>query len=283
MSRREGWSRILQAAAAAVGAAVATPPAFAQQPAANETYSLFNPMPLSRLRDMSTDRPDKTESPHTVDAGRFQIETDLVVFTRDREARIETRTTEILPFNFKIGLTSSTDLQIVYGGYTHSRTATAHESGFGDITLRLKRNLWGNDGGPTALAVMPFVKIPANTLADLNDEVEGGVIVPLAVGLGSGVGLGLMTEIDLLRSDAGGYEPSFINSATVSFELTDRVGLYVEAFSEVSADGSRAVVTIDGGVTVAITDNIQLDAGANVGVTDAADDLAVFVGFSQRY
>ena len=35
------------------------------------------------MREMSTDRPDKTESPYTVDAGHFQIEWDLFNFERD--------------------------------------------------------------------------------------------------------------------------------------------------------------------------------------------------------
>ncbi len=40
-------------------------------------YHLFNPTPVGRMREMSTDRPDKTESPYTVDAGHFQWEMDL--------------------------------------------------------------------------------------------------------------------------------------------------------------------------------------------------------------
>jgi len=38
------------------------------------------------MREMSTDPPDQTESPYTVDAGLFQVEIDLVsaVFDRDR-------------------------------------------------------------------------------------------------------------------------------------------------------------------------------------------------------
>ena len=55
-------------------------------------YSLLNPTPDALLRDMSTDRPDKTESPYTVDAGRFQIETDLVAYTHDSRDGITTRT-----------------------------------------------------------------------------------------------------------------------------------------------------------------------------------------------
>jgi hypothetical protein len=122
-------------------------------------------------------------------------------------------------------------------------------------------------------------------MASFNNDVEGGVILPLAIDLGSGMGLGLMTEVDILRAeDGGGYEPTFINSATVSFELTQKLGLYVEAFTERSAEsGSETVVTIDTGLTYAVTDNLQLDTGANIGVTDAADDLNVFVGLSRRY
>jgi hypothetical protein len=58
----------------------------------------------------------------------------------------------------------------------------------------------------------------------------------------------------------------------------------VEAFVERSTEsGAETVVTIDGGFTYAVTENLQLDAGANVGLTQAADDLNVFVGMSQRF
>ena len=41
-------------------------------------YHLFNPVPKEKMRDFVTDRPDRTESPISVDAGHFQIETDLL-------------------------------------------------------------------------------------------------------------------------------------------------------------------------------------------------------------
>lgn len=252
-------------------------------------YTLWNPTPDSQLRAMSTDRPDKTESPYTVDAGRIQIETDLVGYTYDSRDGITTRAFDIMPFNFKIGLTSSTDLQLVYGAYSHVRTSeggvTDREAGFGDLTVRVKHNIWGNDGGNTAFAVMPFLKVPTNNVDALNDDVEGGIIVPLAIDLGRGVGLGLMTEVDILRTEDGrSYEPTFVNSAALGFELTDKWGAYVEAFVERSAEsGAETVVTLNGGLTYAVNDNLQLDAGANIGVTKAADDLNVFVGLSRRY
>jgi hypothetical protein len=250
--------------------------------------SLLKPVPDSQLRDMSTDRPDKTESPYTVDAGRMQIETDLVVFTHDRSAGITMNTLDLMPFNVKLGVTNTTDLQVVYGAFSRVHTSgggpTDAEYGFGDLVVRVKHNLWGNDGGRTAFAVMPFVKIPTGTLATLGDDVEGGLIVPLAVDIGHGFGLGLMTEIDFLKTESGSYEPAFVNSATVSVDLTDRLGLYAEVFVERTTEaGAETIVTLDGGLTYAVTRNLQLDAGANVGVTEAADDLSVFIGMSQRY
>jgi long-subunit fatty acid transport protein len=37
------------------------------------------------------------------------------------------------------------------------------------------------------------------------------------------------------------------------------------------------------GITYAVTKNLQLDAGVNVGLTSAADQINPFVGFSARF
>ena len=59
-------------------------------PATSEksNYNLFNPTPNSLLRELSPDRPDATESPLTVDAGRFAVEMSLFDFRRDERRRI---------------------------------------------------------------------------------------------------------------------------------------------------------------------------------------------------
>ena len=46
-----------------------------------DCYNLFKPVPDDLLRDMDTDRPDKSNSPHTLDAGHFQVETGLFTYT----------------------------------------------------------------------------------------------------------------------------------------------------------------------------------------------------------
>jgi len=265
----------------------AAAPACAQQ----ASYSLTNPVPREALRELSTDRPDKTESPYTVDAGHLQIELDFATYTRDREGGLRSESLGVTPINLKLGLTPSTDIQLVLEPYVRQtvtdRIARTRDrtNGVGDVTVRLKHNLFGNDGGPAALALMPFVKLPTASKALGNGAAEFGLIVPLALTLSDRIGLGLMTEIDLNEeSDGRGYAPSFVNSATVSFDLTDKLGLYTELFTERSTEGgARWVVTGDVGLTYALSPNIQLDTGINLGLTRAADDLNIFVGLSRRF
>ena len=258
-------------------------------------YHLLNPTPADQMRELSTDRPDKTESPYTVDAGHFQFESDLVSYTHDRDTSGggDTRTDawSFAALNVKAGLLPNTDLQIVIEPHNRVRTedrvaaTVARQRGFGDVTVRLKQNFWGNDGGKTAFAAMPFVKFPTSEDGLGNDTVEGGIILPLAVELPRGWGMGLMTEVDVLRDDNGsGHHASFVNSLTFSHDLVGALAGYVEFFSEVSAaSGSHWVGTVDLGLTYGLTKNIQLDAGVNLGVTEAADDVNPFVGVSWRF
>lgn len=272
-------------------------PASAKKLSANKSdFNLFNPTPKDLMREMSTDRPDKTESPYTVDAGHFQLEMDFFNYTHDRydaDPSSDTRseTWNIAPFNIKAGLLDNVDLQVVFDSYVlqsaNDRTAGVKDktSGIGDLTTRLKINLWGNDGGTTAFALMPFVKAPTNSAQLGNNSVEGGLIVPLAVELPAGWGMGIMTEADFLKDDMGpGYETEFINSITFNHAIAGNLSGYLEFFSSVSTQQDPGWVgMVDAGLTYALTENIQLDCGCNFGVTRAADDFNPFMGLSMRF
>lgn len=257
-------------------------------------YHLFNPTPRNLMREMSTDRPDKTESAYTVDAGHFQVEMDVLSYSYDRDnglpgdTRVES--VAIAPMNLKVGLCNRADLQMVIEPYASVRThvrATGQvetQRGFGDITLRLKASMWGNDGGRTALALMPFVKLPTNQDDLGNNSVEGGLIAPFAMDLGAGWGMAMMTEVDVARGDRGGHNPEFINSITFGRNIVGDLDGYVEFFSSVSTEeDSEWVGTFDMGLTYGLTDDIQLDAGVNIGVTRSADDWNPFLGLSWRF
>lgn len=259
-------------------------------------YSLFRPVPSALMRPMILDRPDKTESPYTVDAGHFQVEMDLVNGAWDRDngnddaGTVTTTGLAVAPMNWKAGLVNHVDFQLVIQPYNRLRiddsggTGPVIRSGFGDLITRLKVNLWGDDGGSTALAVMPFITWPT-AAADLGaDGVEGGIIVPFAAQLPAGWSLGMMTEVDLMRDADHGVTPAFINTVTLGHTLLGPVAGYVEFFSEVAADPAQPWIgTLDFGMTWTLKGDWILDAGINIGVTRSAPDLNPFAGFSRRF
>ena len=264
-------------------------------PTDKSVYNLLHPTPRNLLREMATDRPDKTESPYTVDAGHFQIEMDLITFSHDRDtsAGADTRINSwsVAPINLKVGLLNNFDLQLMIETWNRVKTddriarVITRQSGFGDVTTRLKYNLWGNDGGKTAMALMPFVKLPTNQDQLGNGSVEGGLIVPLAVELPKGWSMGLMTEFDIIE-DANGqdHHPEFVNTVTFGHNIVGNLAGYLEFFSLVSSEANVPWVgTVDIGFTYAITPDIQLDTGINIGITRSADDLNPFIGISFRF
>lgn len=251
-------------------------------------YHLFHPTPTELMREMSTDRPDATESPYTVDAGHFQIEASFFDYSCDHSegAKSEVRTYGSL--NLKAGLLSNVDLQVVFDSYSNeSVKEVGHRSsvsGFSDVQARLKINLWGNDGGRTALGLMPFVKIPSGTALS-NDRWAGGVIVPFAFELADGIGAGLMAEADFVYDeDSGSYETEWVHTATVGFDIVGSLGAFVEYMGVAgSAPGFRYQASFNTGVTYGVTDNVQLDVGVRLGLYDAAEDFGVFAGISVRF
>jgi hypothetical protein len=271
-----------------------TPASFcgaADEPQDKSRYNLFHPTPDNLLRELATDRPDKTESPTTVDAGHFQIEMDFATFTEDEMNGVSAKTWNIAPFNLRVGLLNNVELSLVFESYLHEDTEdkTAKKisnlSGVGNFTTRLKVNLWGNDGGRTAFALFPFMTFPTGTGGLNNNSIEGGAIFPFSMTLPAKFELGMETGIVVLRNESGpNYHEEFVNSITFSREIAGKLSGYCEFFSSVSTErDSSWVGTADFGLTYALTENVQLDCGCNIGVTDAADDINAFSGLSVRF
>jgi hypothetical protein len=291
------WRSLYGMAAACAVTGSMTPETAAQTDppvrADKSAYHLFNPTPRELMREMSTDRPDTTESAYTLDAGRFQIEMSFVDYTydHDNDDSVTTHAWAVAPMLLKVGLLNNVDIQIGLDPYswvkeTNRPTDTSETlEGFGDTTVRLKVNLWGNDEGVTALALMPFIKLP--TAADElgNGNVEGGIIVPFAVSLPADFSLGLMAEFDFVRNGADDrYVVDFVHTATISHDLIGDLSGYIEyaGFANLSHDEDYRGY-FDAGLTYGLTPDVQLDTGIRVGLTEAAEDFGVFAGISVRF
>lgn len=243
----------------------------------------------AEAREMSTDRPDKTESAYTVPQGMWQIEMDLANWTQNEDGAVETEVLSLAAFNLKYGIGANTDLQLVVTPYTRVEASgpgfSDSVSGFDDVTVRLKHNVFGNDDGRTAFAIMPFVTLPtADDELGGSDDVTGGVILPYAVALSDTVGMGLMAQVNALKDSNGDYAPEFVLSGTIGMELTERFGAYGELFfSKFDDTGEETQATFDAGVTYSPNEDLQFDVGANFGLNDNSDDLQIFLGVSRRW
>lgn len=238
----------------------------------------FSICTAAELRPLSTDRPDTTESPYSVDAGHFQFEMEIAAWTRDGSEREFT----LGELNAKIGLDASTDLQVVLPSYTRVRGG---DEGFGDLQIRLKRNLWGNDEGSTALALMPYIKLPTAN-GDLgNGEFEGGLIVPFGFEGPAGWACAVMAELDLEADDDGsGHHLAVLTSATTSHAVTENTGVFFELVSVLSAESdSDWEAYFNTGMTWAVTPTWQLDGGLRIGLTGASADFTPFLGASTKF
>ena len=270
-------------------------PSFAED---KSSYTLFNPTPDRLLRDMTTDRPDVTESPFTVDAGHIQIESNLFGYWRSRpdEEGTVTDSYDVARTNLRVGLTSSLELSLVWQPYgvvvAHPRAPAPaiRNSGMGGVAVRMKYNVWGNDTfekpGSTALALLPILILPTELDNGISPEhVEGALIAPFGIKLTDKFGLTFNGGVAFVRQgEMTSHDAEYLASASLSYEWNDKLGTYYEvggAFDREDPLGDVAFVGT--GFTYKINKNLQLDGGVNFGVTRASDRVNPFIGLSARF
>ena len=248
-------------------------------------YTLFNPTPADRMRDFNTDRPTKVNVPYTVDAGHFQIESDLFFYTYDNTSAADTTTSAWLIGNptFKLGVLDNVDLEANFGVYntvstmTRSTGSVSNASGVGDLLTRAKINLFGNEGGGKALALMPYVKWPTAPQGIGNRYVEGGMAAPLLLPLPEGFTTILMGQIDILK-----------NPNDNAYHVNRAIAEGVTAFAELYANWSthpdvRDIYTLDFALAWSPRPNWQLDLGVYIGLVPAAAPWQLYAGIAHRF
>jgi Putative MetA-pathway of phenol degradation len=260
-------------------------------PADKSQYTIFNPTPVDLRRAYNTDRPSKTDSPYTVDAGVFQIESDVANWTLDEENHVRTRTWIVGNTNFKLGLTNWMDLQVFPQFYVDTRTSGAafgkslEQNGFGDTTVRLKVNFVGNDGGKLAIGFVSSLKIPTNTDHTANHVWEPGVGFPVNYSLPWGFTLFGQTRIDVLdEGRSSNMRVQWQNPVGLSRAIIGNLSAYIEFYDAVCPDSDQPWIgTLDTGLVYQVTPNFSVDVNAFFGLTRDASDYNVFLGFGRRF
>jgi Putative MetA-pathway of phenol degradation len=232
------------------------------------------------------DRPSRSTGECTVPVGRWQVETGLVDWTHDSSSDFTTFGSSLI----KTGLSDRADLELgitpietvrINGGGTHQ-----HDSSFGDIIARVKYALTANDA-PVQVALDPFVKLPTANHRLGNGKVEAGMLVATSASLGkSGLTLSLDPELDWVAdAEGGGHHVATQQVLNLGFAATKRLSLSAELWArwDWEPTGTGKQVSADGSVAYLLDNNVQLDAGANLGVSKQTPDLELYTGISTRF
>jgi len=237
-------------------------------------YTLFDPTPIDLRRAYNTDRPSKTDSPYTIDAGVVQIEMDIANWMLDEynvdRTDVRVYTLLLAQTNFKLGLTNWMDLQIFPQGYVERRTsgrdlrASQTIRGFGDTTVRLKINLIGNDDGKLAIGLISSLKIPTNTNHLGNNLYEPGFGLPFNYALPGGFIFFGQTRIDILdEPHSGNRRVQRSNPIGVSRAIVRNLSGYLEFYDAVSTGRNHPWTgTLDTGLIYQVTPNFSVDVNS---------------------
>lgn len=252
--------------------------------AVKNSYWLFKPTPEALLRDeIGADRPDETESPYTIDAGHFMYETDLFKYERENNAGVQQTQYLFHEANFKFGITNKMDFQVKIQSYGIQREreastgAVTRSAGFGDISLRLKHNLYGNDHGHVAVGTMAYVKIPTNEFSD-NQSWEGGIIFPVEIKLPNEWKLGVQIEGDRLKDSEGeNMHTELLQSAVISHPVFKHFNAYAETYYTYDFKGHEWKNFVNAALQYEASKKVMFDAGVYYGL-QAAASKSYFIG-----
>lgn len=253
-------------------------------------YSIFHPVQRSKMREeMETDRPNFTETPLTVDAGHFQYEADLGRFEHQTSSETDERRWLINQADLKLGILPNTSLQLIVQTFGHQVNKELEngekefQRGFGDLTLRVKQNLYGNYKGNFSIALMPYVKFPTNRYSD-NKLYEEGLMIPMLLQLPHDWKIGMQVEGDYLKDDDADVSrhADLQHSIVISHVLFKKLEVFAETYYSYNLKNHHLHNFVDTALEYEITRDLKIDAGINYGFQKAAQK-DYFLGLAFRY
>ena len=255
--------RVVRALALVLFGLAAGAPAYAQAPVAVD------------VPEIVTDRPDFTESSETIPRGWLQIESGVSL-----EGDAATRAFTAPSALFRLGLGHRTELRFGAEGLVAESTGSFRRSGGSDLEVGAKIRILDADRAGIDLALLPMVSLPTGAAHLTSGGYDPTLKITWARELPSGFGLTGNVNLSSLTEDGQRFHQEAI-SFSLGHDLFKGWGAYAEAygFSKMSA-AEGAGITVNGGLSHLVGRRAQFDIEAGRGVTSAAPDWFVGIGFA---
>ena len=244
------------------------------------------------LRDFCADRPGLNTPTCVIDRGHVAVETSFADWTTDKNGPVRSDSVVFGSTLVRYGLTDTLELRASWDGYGTSRTrdatagTTEHDDGGGDIQLSLRQNLRNPDGSGFALAVMPYVTLPAGSDGFSAGDWGAGLFVPVSIELVKNVSLAITPEIDAaVDGDGDGRHLAFGSAIGLGFSLPSDTSITVETqfVRDNDPDGHSTSALLGLAFAWKPAADLQFDAGVVRGLNDDSPDWELYTGIARRF
>jgi hypothetical protein len=230
------------------------------------------------LFKVEPDRPDVSNSTHTVPIRALQVELGLE-YARPHNDATERRLA--LQTTLRTGLTDRLEVRLDSEPLVRLKE-DSDDVGLGDIAVGMKARLFEATGGPAwpSLGVQPFVKIPTARTPIGSGRLDGGLLIladqDLPWELQMTVNVGLVAV-----GQRHGILLQGLASASLSREFWGRLSPFREGFfaSRDEREG-HDTVGLDAGLVYLITRRVAIDVAAETTLNRRRPDYALRTGVS---
>lgn len=254
-------------------------------------FAVASPALGGEGRDLCADRPGLGTPACTVEPGTVVLELGLADWTLEKGGGARTDTLLAGDALLRVGLTPSLEAQLGWTAIGHVRSRDAalgtigKETGTGDMTVALRRNLRNPDGSGFSLAVMPYASLPTGGGAIGAGDWGAGLLVPMGIEAGP-VSIGLTPHIDAaVDGDGSGRHLAYGSVAGLGFDLGKGVSMAAELSVARDRDPAGDTTQWLAGLSAAWQpdDDSQWDAGVNVGLDRDSPDVQLYAGYVRRF
>lgn len=226
---------------------------------------------------ISPDRPDFTNGPDVVAAGRFQIETSGA-WQKDGSTRLRAT-----PTLLRLGVGHELELRLETDGALRLNDPKA--SGRGDLAVGFKWQMQDGDEGKPGLGWLLEVKTPTGSGPFKGQGLRPTLSFLAQWELPGGYSLGTMAGLVTDRNDADQRYTAGLLSASLGIPLGEKLHGFAEiAGQQITSNRNGGnVVTAGTGLAWQLTNDAQFDAAVFRGLNHNTPDWAWTVGLSLRF
>ena len=241
-------------------------------------------------RDYCPARPGLGEPACTMAPGQVSVEIGAIAWERSDDSGTRTDLLTIADSLIRVGVTDTAEVSIAWAPYLRESTrdpgGVTTEQGSSDVTLAFKQNLRSPDGTGFAVALEPHLTLPVAGMPGGARDWSAGLVVPASFDLGHDLAFQSTSEADA-ATDADRHGRHLALGEVVGLGIA--LGGSLSATGEVELvrdwDPAGATTQAYAGIAfgLAVSDDLQLDAGAVAGLDAAASDVQLYAGIARRF